>query len=470
MRKYYWYISIFFKKHGLTIVASVVAAIILFSLFLPFLLRVFESKQRSYIGVIGRYSLNALPVKIQHEVSNGLTFIEEDGSATPDLSERWSIEDEGKTYRFLLRQNVKWQDGKALEASDISYQFKDVQTISTANEIIFKLKDPFAPFPTVVAQPIFRTTTEPYLFFFRRKKLLGTGNYQVASFKETGERLQEIVLDNPRDQKIYRFYLTEEDAINGFKRGEIDELPELSHLADLRSWPTVEVKETLDQQTYLGVFFNLNDDVFKNKELRQALSYTLAKPTDETRAVGPISSTSWAFKDVGKTYEYDVNRGIERLLSTNGLPRQPIRFVLKTTPNFLGEAEQIKQQWQQFGQRAAQVCLETKEIKEKELCNNMKMEIDIVVNNVPDTSNFQALLVGQVSPSDPDQYHLWHSDQPTNFTGYQNTRIDSLLERGRQIDDQKRRLEIYQDFQQFFSEDAAVIFLRHLPKLTVKRK
>ena len=472
MRKYYWYVSIFFRKHGAVILASIIAAIFVFSVLLPFAIRQLEIKRQRYIAVVGRYTLDALPRSIQEEVSQGLTQKIEDGSVIPNLSERWSIEDEGKTYRFLLKQNLVWQDGKPFTAEDVNYRFNNVQILTTANEVIFKLNEPFAPFPSVVTQPIFRTIKRKKFFFFNQTQLLGTGAYQVTSYKEneSRERLEEIVVDSPTERKIYRFYLTEADAIQGFERGEVNELPDLSGPGEIEKWPTVNVIKSVDQSTYVAIFFNTNQEQFKNKEIVQALNYALHKPTDQTRALGPISPNSWAYAEVAKSYDYDLARAIERILSVNALPREPLSFELTTTPNFFSEAENIKKEWETFGQQASQSCLKNNEIKDKAMCENVKLRVDIRVSNFPDTSNFQAMLVGQESAGDPDQYQLWHSGQPTNFTGYRNTRIDSLLEKGRQTDDQKKRFEIYQDFQQFFSEDAPVIFLYYLPKYTISRK
>jgi peptide/nickel transport system substrate-binding protein len=79
------------------------------------------------------------------------------------------------------------------------------------------------------------------------------------------------------------------------------------------------------------------------------------------------------------------------------------------------------------------------------------------------------LLIGQESPLDPDQYANWHSEQATNFSGYKNTRIDNLLEKGRTAKEQRERIEIYQEFQQFFLEDAPAVFLQHLESYSVQR-
>lgn len=468
MRKYYWYISAFVRKHGILVLASIVVAIIIFSLAFPVILKLLDFKKKSYIGVVGRYTLTSLPRPIQDEISLGLTKIKEDGSVAPSLAERWLVEDNGKTYRFLIKKNLQWQDGKELTSNDVNYNFNNVQVIRNANEVIFKLADAYAPFPTTVSQPIFRVDTQPYLFFFKKQKIIGLGPYQVSDYKERSLRISELTLNSNTDEKIYRFYLTEQDAIDGFKRGEIDELQNFSSPGDLSDWTTVDITRRLDKKSLLGIFFNTKESLFGSKEVRQALNYALQKPTDDTRALGPISPTSWAFSNVGKTYDFDEGRAVDRLLSSP--PAEPLHFTLTTTPLFSSDADQIKKQWESFGKKAIDACQKSSSIKDKNLCNNFDIQVEIRISNFPDTTNFQALLIGQELASDPDPYALWHSAQETNFTGYSNVRIDSLLEKGRQLPDQKQRSEIYQDFQQFFSDDAPVIYLRYLDKFNIHRK
>ncbi|MFZ1721254.1 MAG: hypothetical protein WAU07_01995, partial [Microgenomates group bacterium] len=197
-------------------------------------------------------------------------------------------------------------------------------------------------------------------------------------------------------------------------------------------------------------------------------SYATEKPDGERRRYGPIDPDSWAYLTGVKTYDYDLERGIERILDE--LPAQPLNVTLTTTSLFEGEAEAFKQQWESFGREAYQRCLSSGSIDDKSFCPNVQISITIKVTNFPDTSDFELLLIGQETPADPDQYHLWHSEQSTNFTGYKNIRIDSLLENGRQIFDQRERTEQYQEFQQFFLEDAPAIFVRHLETYSVTRK
>ncbi len=466
MRKLYWYLSAYIKKHGLIMGASVLGALILFSFSISTIAQRLEFKPRRYVGVVGEYSLQNLPLTIQNQLSGGLTKVEPDNTVSPYLAERWSIEDGGKTYRFVLRDDIAWQDGQTLEPADLNYQFNDVEVITTPNDIVFKLPNEYVPFPTVVSKPVFRTVTQKHLIFFKRPMLIGLGNYAIEDYKESGQKLKEITIDSPQEKLIYRFYLTEDEAVMAFKRGEIDVLNNLSTTYGLDQWETVRVDATLNYDRYLAVFFNNASPLF-NKNVRQALSYALEKDQSSARAYSPINPNSWAYLEGGKSYDYDLERAKERLLAE--IPPEPLHFELTTTNNFAAEAESIAQQWEKFGQQAYEACLISDDVADQEQCINTTIEVSVRITNFPDTSNFQVLLLGQEIPQDPDQYHLWHSEQSTNFINYKNTRIDALLEKGRTTAEKTERLAIYQEFQQFFLEDAPVIFLRHLESYQLTR-
>jgi peptide/nickel transport system substrate-binding protein len=465
MRKIYWYISAYSRKHGWVVLASVIVAIVIFSFTIPIIARFLDLRPRQYIGLVGTHTLSSLPSEVQNRLSLGLTTVNEDGTVAPSLSERWTVENDEVTYRFVLRKNIVWQDGKPLEPGDIHYSFSNVETITTPNDVVFKLNDVFVPFPSVVSEPVFRSDAQRYLFFFSRPTVIGLGEYRLADYKRRGDRITQVSLEGTDDWLIYRFYQTEEEAITAFKRGEVDVLPDITNLRDLKEWPSIETSSKLHTDRYLAVFFNV--PLFE-KNTRLALSYATIKPTDHTRAIGPLNPKSWAYLEGGKSYDYDLERAKERLLDS--IPGQPMVIELATTPTFESEAEAIKQQWEELGIQAAEACHASKDIKEKGGCDNLKIQVNLRISTYPDTANFQTLLIGQEIPSDPDQYYLWHSDVSTNFTNYKNTRIDSLLERGRQTSDRNERLAIYQEFQQFFLEDAPAIFIRYIESHQVKRK
>ncbi len=466
MRKWYWYTTAYIRKHGLVVVGSLIVALLIFSLSMQTLVAAVEKGNRRYIGLIGEFTLTTLPEEITHQISAGLTQLEADGSVTPLLAERWTVEQDGKTYRFLLKKDISWQDGKLLTTDDVRYQLKDVEPIITPNDLVFKLPEPYSPFPSIVAEPLLRIVTKPYFYFFKRPMPVGIGEYRVVDYKRQGQKLTELTVDSDTDRTIYRFYLTEDDAVVAFKRGEVDELPDLAKKHDIMNWSTTQTTTTITTNQYLALFFNIRNPVF-TKNVRQAFSYALRKPADDLRALGPINPTSWAYLQGGKTYDYDLDRAIERLLDE--LPGEPLNFELTTTTLFEQQAETIKTELEALGVAAFDHCQTDAAITDKARCEFAKITITVRISNFPDTNSFQLLLIGQESPTDPDQYANWHSDQSTNFSDYKNTRIDNLLEKGRTAKEQRERIEIYQEFQQFFLEDAPAVFLNHLESYSVQR-
>ncbi len=467
MRKFYWYFTGFIAKHGWKVILSIVGGILVFSVVVPYASSKFKWTNRRYIGIIGSYTLATLPDEVQRKMSAGLTTITEDGSAVGALAERWTVEQENKTYRFLIKKNLMWQDGSPITPDEISYTFPDVQVITTPNDVIFKLPSAFSPFPTLVEKPVFKSGTQKRWLFWNESTLIGVGEYRLNGYQLNGQRLKELTIENDDERLIYRFYKTEQEAVNAFKQGEIDELPDLVGTFDVMEWNNVSTTPRTDYWKFVAIFFNIRDPLM-SKNTRQALSYALTKPEGETRAIGPISPLSWAYLPGGKTYDRDWPRAAERLLEEP--PGEQIELTLTTTAEYQTLADQIKTEWEAFGSYASEVCQKNDKITDKVACERVRIVVNILVQSVPDTSNFQLLLIGYGIEPDPDQYALWHSDQPTNITGYKNTRIDNLLEKARQTTEQSERKQQYQEFQQFLLEDPPAIFLQYINRYEVKRK
>ena len=50
---------------------------------------------------------------------SGLVEYDDAGTLVPSLASRWDVEDDGKTYRFTLREGVRFHDGEELTAADV---------------------------------------------------------------------------------------------------------------------------------------------------------------------------------------------------------------------------------------------------------------------------------------------------------------------------------------------------------------
>ncbi|OGM15482.1 hypothetical protein A2V56_03815 [Candidatus Woesebacteria bacterium RBG_19FT_COMBO_42_9] len=390
------------------------------------------------IGMVGRFRTETLPETILEGIGDGLTTMDEAGTVIPNLAQSWESPDKGKTWIFHLNSDYSWQDGEKIESSDLSYEYTDVKVEAPDSQtIIFKLETPFSPFPAVVSRPVFK------------KGLLGTGEWRVDEVSIAGGFLQKLVIvSDAKDKKVFKFYPTEERAKLAYKLGEVDKLSGIFNSQPFSSWKNTKVGEVIDSQKEVVLFFNTEDKILSDKNIRQALSYGVDKKAlPGKRAMSPIAPNSWAYNPQVKPYEFDIERARELLEDVPEEISSELTIKLVTSPILLEVAERVAKDWEELG---------------------VKTSVQ-VSSGVP--TEYQALLAIYEIPKDPDQYSIWHSTQVgSNISKYKDPRIDKLLESGRTELSLEDRRTIYLDFQRFLLEDAPAIFLYHPKSFDIERK
>ncbi|MBI3379177.1 hypothetical protein HY029_00310 [Candidatus Gottesmanbacteria bacterium] len=390
------------------------------------------------IAIVGRFSENTLPFSIQNQISLGLTSVLPSGEGAPAIAQKWEVDPSEKTYTFSINPNLFWHDGKRFTSRDINYKIKGAK-IETPNDTIYKitLEEPYAPLPTILSLPIVKPN------------LIGTGGYKLSKIFYSGDFISELSLTSQIPDLpplIYRFYPTADDAILAFKLGEVDILQNISDASDLATWKRTKITETNIYDNFIGIFFNLKDPLFKEKEVRQALTYAIPNFEKYTKAFTPVSPLSWAYSQKVRLYRYDPETA-SKILAKSEMASSSSEITITTFAAFIKLAQSIVDAWSKVGVHA--------KIK--------------VVNFLP--ADYQILLLAQAIPSDPDQYQLWQSTQTnTNLTHYNNLKIDKLLEDGRKTIDIEKRKKIYSDFQRYLVDDAPVIFLYYPKVYTIERK
>ena len=63
---------------------------------------------------------------INRAIFEGLTKPGKDLAPAPDLAESWTIAPDGLSWTFNLRSGVKWSDGTAFSADDVTFTFNDI--------------------------------------------------------------------------------------------------------------------------------------------------------------------------------------------------------------------------------------------------------------------------------------------------------------------------------------------------------
>ncbi len=439
LRYYIRFFQAFIQRFKALLVVGVLLGFVFF-LSLNFIFPLLLNSNTERIGYAGRFTPDTLPLEIKELIGDGLVTLLPNGNLEPNLASSWEFKDDGKTWVFHLDKSKTWQDGKLVTADSLNYSFSDASVETPdAQTIVFRLKEKFSPFPSVVSVPI-----------FKKDSLIGTDSWKVSKLSLVGNLVEYIILQNKDgSKKTLKFYPSEERVKTAFQLGEIDKIADMLDPKPLIDWKTVKVEENIFANRYVAVFFNTQDHLLgESKSLRQALSYAINKDNLSTnRALGPISPESWAFNPQIKDYAYDPKRAKELL---EDIPKEELEHLtmkLTTTSNLREDAEKIAKNWNDIG---------------------VKTTINMV-SGIP--SEYQAFLAIYDSPYDPDQYVTWHSSQQaTNISKYSDPRIDKLLEDGRLETDTNGRKITYFDFQRFLLEDAPAAFLYHPTSYTISRK
>ena len=292
-------------------------------------------------GVTVRINLNAQPstvdpnlladfysAEIVDQLFLGLTRIDgSTGAVEPRLASSWDVSDDGLTYTFHMRSDVKWSDGQPVTAKDIEYSVRralkpetaspyayalyiiknaqsinqtamptdtyDIETLGVKalddNTVQFTLEAPAAYFPSIAglwpmrAVPSWTieqygdTWTEP-------KNIVTNGPYKLAEWNLDNNM---VLVKNPdyvnaADVAIDRFdvtFITDQNTYVGlYEKGDLDDVCHSEALpseivARLRADPTLS-KELHEGPTASTMFvgFTMPKPPFDNALVRKAFS------------------------------------------------------------------------------------------------------------------------------------------------------------------------------------------------------
>ena len=131
------------------------------------------------------------------------------------LAESWKRSDDGREWRFTLRDGVKWQDGQPLTADDVVFTFDylsngpgkanpgifgpvpGMEVLAEGPQVVvFRLPSPIAPFEVTVAgrvpilpKHIWSGVSDP-VKWRDPKALVGSGPYRLVTYDQpTGSYL-----------------------------------------------------------------------------------------------------------------------------------------------------------------------------------------------------------------------------------------------------------------------------------------
>jgi oligopeptide transport system substrate-binding protein len=69
------------------------------------------------------------------QIFSGLVRLDDNLDVVPDIASRWEISSDNKTYAFYLREDVKFQDGRAVTAADFKYSWERACNPTTGSNV-----------------------------------------------------------------------------------------------------------------------------------------------------------------------------------------------------------------------------------------------------------------------------------------------------------------------------------------------
>lgn len=389
--------------------------------------------------MVGTYQQHDLPLQVTRLISQGLVKVDSSGRFKPDLTAAWETNDDATQFSFKLREDLKWNDNTSIKSQDVEFNIPDTQVnIPDEHTIQFKLKESYSPFASLLTKPIFKKGTT-----------IGTGPYRISQIEKSRifiTKIKLVPVSSDLPTVFIRFYPSEKVAVTGFNMGEVQTLLGIGHLEPLIGNPQVSFRQKTDFSKIVTILYFAKDHLLSNRSLRQALSYSAPEIEGEEIANNPFPKNSWAFDGDAKKYlsnSAEAREALKRAKTTLSSENMQQELTLTTTSNLEDIAKMVVESWKGLG-------------------FSVKLRVE---SGIP--QNFQALLITQGIPQDPDQYFLWHSTQEkTNLTKYSSARIDKDLEDGRKATAEEDRKQKYFDFQKTLLEDAPATFL-YFPKYNI---
>jgi peptide/nickel transport system substrate-binding protein len=435
----------------------------------------------------------------QGTIFNGLLRPDKDTfEPVADLAESWETSEDGLTWTFHLRKNVKWHDGEPFTADDVKFFYDQgvfnedlnsrirenlvqaVQAVEVVDDytVRFVLLAPYAALPVVLADTqlimpkhVLEGKDLTTYDEFNIMNPVGTGPFKIEE-AVPGDHYTLVANDDyfggrPYiDSIVFKVIPDPNVRVAQLKTGEVDLTPlSTANLAAVAAEHNIVV-DYLNKVQFYGIYLNNARSPVDDPKVRQAMIYGLDRGAINDALSGgtwtiataniPSMLAFWYDSDI-QPIPYDPEKAKELLAEAGWTDSDgdgildkggnPFKFVI-TADNepMRNQIAVIAQQYyQQLGMDA-----------ELEV-----MEWASLVSDRYFSNNYDALSIYQTAGPDPSILsETFVTDTPGNRWNYSNAEFDQLVAEGRTELDRDRRQEIFYRTQEILAvEDPPMVFL-----------
>jgi oligopeptide transport system substrate-binding protein len=435
-------------------------------------------------------------------VFGGLIGLNDKLEPVPDLAERHTVSQDGKTYTFTLRRTARFHDGRPVTATDVKYSLERAADPANRAEVAMTYLSDVAGFSERYEgkaqevrgvrvrddQTIEITLNEPRVDFLPKlsypvtyvvdknnvenggarwwQRPNGTGPFKVREAR-AGESLvlarnETYHLAKPALSEVYFFPVLPLDA---YETGQIDVgivgIGDVERVTD-KSDPLsreLRVRTDLDIR-YLG--FNVSAKPFDDPKVRQAFSHaldrdkivnvTLKKTVAKAESILPPGMPGKS--DKVKALDFDVSRARQLIADSSYRDVRNFPEMILTVQGVLtGPAPEVLAIAAMYKQNLG-VDIKIRQVDSRVLTDQLSRDKD----------RFQMVWLGWIADyADPQNFIdvLFHGKSSENQFQYVNPEVDRLVERARGERDHAARMRLYNDAESLILKDAPIVPLWH---------
>jgi peptide/nickel transport system substrate-binding protein len=413
--------------------------------------------------------------------------------------ENGGVSEDGLTWTFKLRDDVKWHDGEPFTARDVQFTWETVMNPDVAvrsrtghdkvasvetpddHTVVMTLTEPFAPFqalwtsgvtgiiPAHILEGV-DVNTAP----FNTQSPIGTGPFRfvehVGGDHLTVERNPDYHGGAPALQQVIVKLVPEIPVLfTQFRTGEVD-------VVDYQGLQPDRVEEALGLEDRVVVskgsnfvefiYFNNTLPQFQDKRVKQAIYHATDRQTVidtiyyglQNPTLTYLPPTHWAYNPDVKQYPYDLDAARTLLDAAGFVPgtdgvreRDGVRLAFRMSTSAGNQARESAQLVLQQAYNEIGV----------EMSIDNRPASTLWTEDVP-AGNYDTLMVAwdNAIQSDPDPTSRLHSTMipfegggGANYVAFKNEEADRLMEEGVRETDQEARAEIYRQLQAILAEE-----------------
>lgn len=258
----------------------------------------------------------------------------------PSLAERWSVDDTGKTWTIVLRENVAWHDGEYLTSDDVIHTMNQIRALGEGSYYYPQLTV-VEGFARVDERTLTVTMAETgastlYALVFpvvcareTEQQMVGTGPYKL---EHATDMLVELSV-NPRWWRQTPYIQTvralakesNEVALSSFEAGQLNLVPTTTVAAGkYREAGITNVLDVMTQDAEV-LLVNHSSTILQSLEVRQAIAYAIDRSAIVSNvymnraAVSdvPVPPDSFLYEPTSKIYDFNKAQA-ESLLASAG--------------------------------------------------------------------------------------------------------------------------------------------------------